>query len=340
MCVLLRAETYYKQSFVSGQFLCQKPLAINLAVVLGPLLSQTVGGNSTDLLGAGTASSTAIVLSTPVLVVIVLSAVLGSIIICLCACNCYGNYIRDRGQRPLDDACMELLRKDGADPKFVKTATTPERNVEYFVYGEANPDPALPVLINLHGSGSEGSSEKRIHHAAAKHFGVKGIAISWVGHGGTDIKIGRKVCEWAGEDLDAVLRAESVGEFFVTGHSSGNPHAMVAAWHFGARCVGMGLNAPCLDNVLVEILNEGQDSPVVSPNLGQGFMPTAVAAAKCHMGWYWTMMDLTIVRCIKLAAGATPGLSNMNAPEDQWFKEMHLRSGIRASARYGVGPAG
>ena len=235
---------------------------------------------------------------------------------------------------------MELLRKDGVDPKFAKTATTPERNVEYFVYGEANPDPALPVLINLHGSGSEGSSEKRIHHAAAKHFGVKGIAISWVGHGGTDIKIGRQVSEWAGEDLDAVLRAESVGEFFITGHSSGNPHAMCAAWHFGARCVGMGLNSPCMDTVLCGILNAGQDPPVVSNNIGQETMPKRATAAKWYMGWYWAMMDLAIVGCIKCSIAATPGLKDINAPEDQWFKEQHLKSSKRAVVRYGVGPAG
>ena len=267
--------------------------------------------------------------------IIAVSAVLVSIIIMCAGCNIYGNCIRARGQRPLDDASMARLRLNGLDPKFAKTDTNPKRNVEYLVYGASNPDPTLPVMINMHGSGFEASIEKSIHHTAAEHFGVKGIAISWVGHGGTDIKVGRQVCEWAAEDLDAVLRAESVGEFFITGHSSGNPHAMVAAWHFGGRCVGLGLNAPCIDDVLCKELNKG--GQVVSQSLGQDKMPTQAAMAKCYCGLYWAMMDMMLVRCaprLSLIAVNTP------APEDRWFKEALAKSCVRSAARGGVGPAG
>lgn len=34
----------------------------------------------------------------------------------------------------------------------------------------------------------------------------------------------------------------------ITVHYQGNPNAMVVAYHFGDRCIGLGLNAPLLPN--------------------------------------------------------------------------------------------
>jgi pimeloyl-ACP methyl ester carboxylesterase len=50
---------------------------------------------------------------------------------------------------------------------------------------------------------------------------VRGIAISLPGYGYTDMKPGRKVLDWANEDLLAVLDQEGVDEFMITGHSQG-----------------------------------------------------------------------------------------------------------------------
>ena len=120
------------------------------------------------------------------------------------------------------------------------------RKIEYFLYGST--DKNAPVTINMHGSGLDGTFEKALHEKACEELGVRGIAISLPGVGNTDMKKGRKVIEWAAEDLQAVLEAENVGDFIITGHSQGNPHAMAAAFHYGDRVRGLGLNAPLLPN--------------------------------------------------------------------------------------------
>ena len=54
------------------------------------------------------------------------------------------------------------------------------------------------------------------------------------------------------ENLQAALDAENVGIFLITGHSQGNPHTMAAAYRFGYRVTGVGLNAPLMTNELTE----------------------------------------------------------------------------------------
>ncbi len=124
------------------------------------------------------------------------------------------------------------------------------RKIEYFLYGST--DKNAPVVINMHGSGLDGTFEKAVNQKACEELGVRGIAISLPGVGNTDIKIGRKVIEWATEDLQAVLEAEDVGDFMITGHSQGNPHALAAALYYGDRVTGLGLNAPLLPNDVTE----------------------------------------------------------------------------------------
>ena len=150
-----------------------------------------------------------------------------------------GLIVKHQGQSDIDEAS---ILKDGA-----KIATDKNgRKIEYFLYGSTEPD--APVIINIHGSGLDGTFEKAVHQSACEELGVRGIAISLPGVGNTDMKIGRTVIDWASEDLAAVLNEEKVTEFMITGHSQGNPHAMAAAYHFKERCTGLGMNAPLLPN--------------------------------------------------------------------------------------------
>ena len=43
-----------------------------------------------------------------------------------------------------------------------------------------------------------------------------------------------------------------LGFFLITVHLQGNPHTMAAAYRFGYRVTGIGLNAPLLPNELTE----------------------------------------------------------------------------------------
>lgn len=150
-----------------------------------------------------------------------------------------GLIVKNQGQSAIDE---DSLTKDGA--KIV--ADKNGRKIEYFLYGST--DPNTPVIINIHGSGLDGTFEKAVNQSACEELGVRGISISLPGVGNTDMKIGRKVIDWASEDLEAVLNSENVKEFMITGHSQGNPHALAAAYHFGDRVIGLGLNAPLLPN--------------------------------------------------------------------------------------------
>ena len=71
--------------------------------------------------------------------------------------------------------------------------------MEYFVYGadkkqgkegEGEIDDGI-TIINIHGSGLEAQSEKKIWESVCESLGVRGISISLPGFGYTDIKIGR-----------------------------------------------------------------------------------------------------------------------------------------------------
>ena len=150
-----------------------------------------------------------------------------------------GLIIKKQGQSDIDQASLQT---DDA-----KIATDKNgRKIEYFLYGSN--DLNAPVIINIHGSGLDGTFEKSVHQSACEQLGVRGISISLPACGNTDMKIGRKVIDWASEDLESVLNQEKVNQFMITGHSQGNPHAMAAAYHYRNRCIGLGLNAPLLPN--------------------------------------------------------------------------------------------
>ena len=150
-----------------------------------------------------------------------------------------GLVIKNQGQSAIDKTSIQ---RDEA--KIAKDRNG--RKIEYFLYGSAATN--TPVIINMHGSGLDGTFEKATYQSSCEQLGVRGIAISLPGVGNTDMKIGRKVIDWPSEDLQAVLDAENIGDFMITGHSQGNPHAMAAAFYFGDRVTGLGLNAPLLPN--------------------------------------------------------------------------------------------
>jgi pimeloyl-ACP methyl ester carboxylesterase len=160
-----------------------------------------------------------------------------------------GLIIKNQGQSDINEAS---LINDDAKIAIDKNG----RKIEYFLYGSN--DLNAPVIINIHGSGLDGTFEKSVHQSACEQLGIRGISISLPACGNTDMKIGRKVIEWASEDLESVLNQEKVDQFMITGHSQGNPHAMAAAYHFKNRCIGLGMNAPLLpNNVTTDIGIEG-----------------------------------------------------------------------------------
>lgn len=148
-----------------------------------------------------------------------------------------GRNIIRKGQKPFDAAAVEA---DGG--KFV--VNSEGRHIEYFVYGSG--DSTAPVVVNIHGSGPEAGSERELNAPICEALNVRGISISLPGYGYTDMSPGRVVKDWPETDLAPVLAKEGVQEFMITGHSSGNPHAMAAAHAFPDRCIGLGLNAPFL----------------------------------------------------------------------------------------------
>ena len=157
-----------------------------------------------------------------------------------------GLIIKTKGQHPI--ARKNLLKEGG------KLALDQNgRKIEYFIYGSS--DTNVPVIINIHGSGLDGTFEKFVHQKSCEELNVRGISISLPGYGNTDLKIGRKVIDWVSEDLNAVLKQENINQFMITGHSQGNPHAMAAAYYFKDRCTGLGMNAPFLPNDLTKEIN-------------------------------------------------------------------------------------
>ena len=137
-----------------------------------------------------------------------------------------GLIVKSQGQSEIN---QDSIIRDNA-----KIATDKNgRKIEYFLYGSTEKN--APVIINMHGSALDGTFEKAVHQKTCEELGVRGIAISLPGVGNTDMKKGRRVVDWASEDLQAVLEAENVDTFMITGHSQGNPHAMAAAYYFKDR---------------------------------------------------------------------------------------------------------
>ncbi|MEC7127409.1 MAG: hypothetical protein VXW67_01845, partial [Bacteroidota bacterium] len=117
-----------------------------------------------------------------------------------------GFLILKKGQQSFD---YQVLENDGG--KYV--ITDDSRKVEYFVFG--NTDPQSKVIICIHGSGPEALSEVNFNEKCCIELGLKGIAISLPGYGFSDMKPGRQVVDWPREDLEAVLKKEGVEKFMI-----------------------------------------------------------------------------------------------------------------------------
>jgi pimeloyl-ACP methyl ester carboxylesterase len=188
----------------------------------------------------------------------------------------WGVSIRRRGMKPIVQEELQAVDQ--------RLATTHNgRQVAYCTYGSL--DPAVPVVINIHGSGLEAGFERAIYKKICIALDCRGIAISLPGCGFTDEKPGRQVKDWATEDLAAVLDAEGVNQFHITGHSQGTAHAMAAALVFQERCIGLGLNAPFLPAALCKEL-------AIEATMGTGVTPTSTQLKRDSMGWYFAIFHI------------------------------------------------
>lgn len=190
-----------------------------------------------------------------------------------------GLYLLKKGQLPFDEKAIE---RDGG--KYIETEDG--RKVEYFVFGNVEPD--SKVVICIHGSGPEAMSEVHFNQKSCVELGVKGIALSLPGYGYTDMKPGRQAIDWPKEDLTAVLKKENIDKFMIIGHSQGTVHAMAAAYYFSERCVGLGLNAPLLPSKVSK--EEG-----VITAIGSNSLPNTATIQKIYMAWYFGIMHLSLV---------------------------------------------
>lgn len=191
-----------------------------------------------------------------------------------------GFLILKKGQQSFD---YQVLENDGG--KYV--ITDDSRKVEYFVFG--NTDPQSKVIICIHGSGPEALSEVKFNEKCCIELGLKGIAISLPGYGFSDMKPGRQVVDWPREDLEAVLKKEGVEKFMIMGHSQGTAHAMAAAYYFQERCEGFGLNAPLLPSKV------SKEEDIISA-IGSDSLPNTATIQKFYMLWYFSVMHLMLVK--------------------------------------------
>lgn len=187
--------------------------------------------------------------------------------------NHLGVRVREKGMRPI--SAQEI---ENAGQKY--TFTNDGRLVAYAVYGSEQL--GGDVVINMHGSALEAGFETATYANICHALNVKGIAISLPGCGFSDQKPGRQVIEWASEDLAAVLKAEHVEQFHISGHSQGAPHAMAAALTYPDRVIGLGLNAPFLPPALNQELGFGS-------TIGTGQTPLSGSLKKYSMGWYFSV---------------------------------------------------
>lgn len=190
--------------------------------------------------------------------------------------NYWGVSIRTKGQNPIDEA---LLKKQNEKIALTKDG----RRIAYCVYGKD--EQGVPVVVNMHGSQLENGFERITHHKNCEGLQVKGIGISLPGYGFTDQKPGRRPVDWPVEDLQAVLEAENVDQFYITGHSQGTVHAMAAAYRFPERCLGFGLNAPLLPKSLVTELN-------LDNTIGTGQTASTKQLQKNSFGWYFAAFNI------------------------------------------------
>jgi len=204
--------------------------------------------------------------------------------------NSFGLYMRSHGQTPFD---FERLCAEGG--KFARTRD--DRLVEYWSYGSE--DYTARVLISLHCSGMTARVEALQQGPICSSLGLRGIAISWGAHGYTDMKPGRRIMDWPHEDLAAVLDAELVQTFMVTGCSAGSSaHALAAAWAFPARCEAVGLAGVGLPDTIC------RESGLPRPRGGRG--PAAATLGQWWMGWCFALRGLVVfcgagrgMRCVR-----------------------------------------
>ncbi len=172
----------------------------------------------------------------------------------------YGLQKKAQGLRPFDAAEQERdAARLGCEGRHITAADG--RIVEYLVYGSKRPD--AKVIVQMHGSGSTAGIIYRMNASLCEELNLKGIAPSMPCHGYSDLHIGRRIAYFP-LDLEAILKAEGVGEFMVEGTSFGTAHAMAIAWHFGPdRCVAMGLNVPYLSDQIDKEFNLGSKADLL-----------------------------------------------------------------------------
>ena len=78
-----------------------------------------------------------------------------------------GLIIKHQGQRINQDLSLEIK----LNLPLIKTV-----GISNIFYGSQ--DPSAPVVINIHGSGLDGTFEKAVNQKACDSLGVRGIAIS------------------------------------------------------------------------------------------------------------------------------------------------------------------
>eukprot|EP00929_Paragymnodinium_shiwhaense_P043128 TRINITY_DN22223_c0_g1_i1.p1 TRINITY_DN22223_c0_g1~~TRINITY_DN22223_c0_g1_i1.p1 ORF type:complete len:398 (-),score=56.58 TRINITY_DN22223_c0_g1_i1:77-1270(-) len=168
----------------------------------------------------------------------VLIGFIGGILLAYLILNTYGASIRYRGPLPFNAA---EYAKTGC-----KHVRAHGRVIEYSVYG--SDDPEAPVLLQCPGGGGTARGLS-FNSDRLREINVKGVSISYPGHGYSDMQPGRRVRDWP-KDVEAVLAAEGIGKFMVEGASLGTPHAMVVASHFKERCVALGLIVPMMSDAI------------------------------------------------------------------------------------------
>lgn len=229
--------------------------------------------------------------------------------------NHIGVRIRKKGMRPVSGQEIE-------DSGQKHALTDDGRLVAYAVYGSEQL--GAQVVVNMHGSALEAGFEKATYANICQALNVKGIAISLPGCGFTDQKPGRKVIEWASEDLAAVLKAEHVEQFHITGHSQGTPHAMAAAITYPDRVIGLGLNAPLLPTALNKELG-------FASTIGTGQTPHSSSLKKYIMGWYFSIFRIVFGM---LPQSVATGVLRKGFPKVEADKELVGR--FHASLKRGV----
>jgi hypothetical protein len=151
----------------------------------------------------------------------------------------HGLYIWKRG------GGLPLIKGEGA--KYITTAGSDGRTVEYFIWGSEKP------TVILHGSNvtQKYSYQYLYLDSILKEMNVNAISPSYPGHSGSDTHPFCCISNWPKTDLEPILNAEKVTPFMVQGSSYGTAHAMATAVCYyasgtGWKCVAMGLDVPYL----------------------------------------------------------------------------------------------